>query len=289
MVNNLISQNNNGVIVVNKEKGMTSFDVVKEISKHFGIKKIGHTGTLDPLAEGVLIVCVGKATKIVELLTAQDKEYIAGVKLGIKTDTYDIEGNITGTKEIPSNLNLEEIIKSYQKTYLQEVPIYSAVKVNGKKLYEYARKGIDIELPKKEVTIKEIELLDKDNETFKFRAKVTKGCYIRSLINDIGLSLNTYAIMTSLVRTKQGKVSIEEAYTLDDIKNNNYKMYSIEEVLDYKKVEVNEELEFKISNGMKLDNIWNIEDKVIFKNKKGELLGIYENENNILKVWKNFV
>lgn len=278
-----------GIIVINKKKGMTSFDIVNEISKLFGIKKVGHTGTLDPMAEGVLIVCIGKATKIVELLTAKDKEYLAGVKLGIKTDTYDIEGKVIAEKEYKNIDNLEEILKSFKKTYMQEVPIYSAVKVNGKKLYEYARKNIEIELPKKEVTIKSIELINHEESEFTFKAKVSKGCYIRSLINDIGNSLNTYATMTTLKRIMQGSIRIEEAYTLDDVKNNKYKIYSIEDVLEIPKIEVNKELEFKISNGMKLDNVWNINDKVIFKNKEGCLLGIYENKDNILKVWKNFI
>ena len=277
----------NGVIVVNKEKGMTSFDVVHEIKKIFHTKKVGHTGTLDPLAEGVLIVCIGNATKIVELLTANDKEYIAEAKLGIKTDTLDTEGEIIDKKDFNIDL-LEDTINSFKKTYLQEVPIYSAVKVNGKKLYEYARKGIEVELPKKEVTIKEIELLSSNNDTFKFRCLVSKGCYIRSLINDIATSMNTHATMTSLVRTKQGKTTINDAYTLDDIRNNNYKLYEINEVLDYPVIEIDEILEKKIHNGVKIDNTFNIKDKVIFKNKNNKLLGIYELDNSKLKVWKNF-
>ena len=277
----------NGVIVVNKEKGMTSFDVVHEIKKIFHTKKVGHTGTLDPLAEGVLIVCIGNATKIVELITAKDKEYIAEAKLGIKTDTLDTEGEIIDKKDFNIEL-LEDTLNSYKKTYLQEVPIYSAVKVNGKKLYEYARNGIEVELPKKEVTIKEIELLSSSNDKFKFRCLVTKGCYIRSLINDIATSMNTYATMTSLVRTKQGKTTINDAYTLEEIRNNNYKLYTIDEVLDYPVIEVDEYLEKKISNGMKIDNTFNIKDKVIFKNKDNKLLGIYEVDNKKLKTWKNF-
>ena len=277
-----------GVIVINKEKDMTSFDVVNEISHLFGIKKVGHTGTLDPLAEGVLIVCIGKATKIVELLTAKDKEYVAGVKLGIKTDSYDITGNVLDTKEEIEITNLEEVISSFKKTYLQEVPIYSAVKVDGKKLYEYARNKKEVELPKKEVTIKEIELLSKEKDTFNIRTLVSKGTYIRSLINDIGIELNTYATMTSLKRTKQGKVTIDEAYKLSDIRDNNFKIYRIEETLEYPVVKVNEELEYKITNGVKLDNAFDIKDKVIFVNKDDKLLGIYENDNDKLKVWKNF-
>lgn len=277
-----------GVIVVNKEKDMTSFDVVNEISHLFGIKKVGHTGTLDPMAEGILIICIGKATKIVELLTAKDKEYVAGVKLGIKTDSYDITGNILDTKEVKDIENLEEVILSYKKTYLQEVPIYSAVKVDGKKLYEYARNNKEVELPKKEVTIKEIELLEKDKDTFIIKTLVSKGTYIRSLINDIGNSLNTYATMTSLNRTKQGKVTINDSYKLNDIKSNNYKYYKIEEVLDYPIIKVDEDLEFKIKNGVKIKNTFEIENKVLFVNKNNKLLGIYEKNNEELKVWKNF-
>ena len=277
-----------GVIVVNKEKDMTSFDVVNEISHLFGIKKVGHTGTLDPMAEGILIICIGKATKIVELLTAKDKEYVAGVKLGIKTDSYDITGNILDTKEVKDIDNLEEVILSYKKTYLQEVPIYSAVKVDGKKLYEYARNNKEVELPKKEVTIKEIELLEKDKDAFIIKTLVSKGTYIRSLINDIGNSLNTYATMTSLNRTKQGKVTINDSYKLNDIKSNNYKYYKIEEVLDYPIIKVDVDFEFKIKNGVKINNTFEIENKVLFVNKNNKLLGIYEKNNEELKVWKNF-
>ena len=277
-----------GVIVVNKEKDMTSFDVVNEISHLFGIKKVGHTGTLDPMAEGILIICIGKATKIVELLTAKDKEYVAGVKLGIKTDSYDITGNILDTKEVKDIENLEEVILSYKKTYLQEVPIYSAVKVDGKKLYEYARNNKEVELPKKEVTIKEIELLEKDKDAFIIKTLVSKGTYIRSLINDIGNSLNTYATMTSLNRTKQGKVTINDSYKLNDIKSNNFKYYKIEEVLEYPIIKVDEDLEFKIKNGVKIKNTFEIENKVLFVNENNKLLGIYEKNNEELKVWKNF-
>ena len=278
-----------GIILVNKEKNMTSFDVVNKISKLFGIKKVGHTGTLDPLAEGVLIVAIGQATKIVELLTTTYKEYIAGVLLGIKTDTLDITGKVIDSKIIPNNLNLEDTINSFKKTYMQEVPIYSAVKVNGKKLYEYARQNKPVELPKKEVTIKEIELISSDKNTFLFRSLVSKGCYIRSLINDIGASLNTYATMTTLKRTKQGKITIEETNTLKEIENCKYKIYDIDEVLDYPVIQVEKEIERSIVTGRRLKNIWNIEDKVIFKNNNSKLLGIYQKDNDELKVWKNFV
>ena len=277
------------VLFINKEKDMTSFDVVNKISKLFGIKRVGHTGTLDPLATGVLIVAVGQATKVVELLTSTYKEYIAEVKLGIKTDTLDITGEILDTKEVPKNIDLEEALNSFKKTYLQEVPIYSAVKVNGKKLYEYARNNQEVELPKKEVTIKEIELLEEKEDTFIFKTLVSKGCYIRSLINDIGNSLNTYATMTELKRTKQGIVSIEETNTLDDLNNKEINLHNIEDVLDINVIEVDSYLENKIRCGHRLNNTFSIDDKVIFKSKNNQLLGIYEVEEDCLKVWKNFI
>lgn len=277
------------ILLLNKQKDMTSFDVVNEISHLFGIKRVGHTGTLDPLAEGVLIVAVGKATKVVELLTATFKEYIAEVKLGVKTDTLDITGTVIENKPIPSLESLDEVIKSFQKTYLQEVPIYSAVKVNGKKLYDYARNNEKVELPKKEVTIKEINLLAKEKDTFTFKALVSKGCYIRSLINDIGESLNTYATMTKLTRTKQGKVDIQETYTLDELKNGNYKVYEIDEVLELPIVIVDNKISKKIHTGQKIENTYNIDGKVIFKDKNEKILGIYERKGNHLITWKNFV
>lgn len=276
-----------GILYINKPKDVTSFDVVHEISKLFGIKKVGHTGTLDPLATGVMLVAVGKATKIVELLTAEDKEYIAEVELGYETDTYDNTGKVLRKKIVEENLPIEEIIKSYKKTYLQEVPIYSAVKVNGKKLYEYARNNQKIECPKKEVTIKEIELLEKNKASFTIKTLVTKGCYIRSLIHDIGMSLNTYATMTSLIRTRQGNISIKDTNKLEDIRNNNFTIHKIEEVLDYPKIELDKDNYKKIKNGMKIPNSFNIKDKVIFT-YQNKIIGIYEKDNNILKVWKNF-
>lgn len=281
-------KNYSGVIVVNKTSGITSFDVVHEISKMLGIKRIGHTGTLDPLAEGVLVVTIGKATKIAELLTATYKEYQAGVLLGIETDTLDITGSIINSKIVPDDLPIEETLNSFKKTYLQEVPIYSAVKVNGKKLYDYARENKQVELPSKEVTIKEITLLSTDRNTFIFKTTVSKGCYIRSLIRDIGKSLNTYATMTNLIRTKQGKFTLKDSASLKDVLSGKYKLLKVEEVLDYKVEKVDTLTEKKIKTGQKLPNTYNINDKVIFLNQNNELLGIYFREENYLRVWKNF-
>ena len=277
------------VLYINKPKGITSFDVVNEIRHIFGIKKVGHTGTLDPIAEGVMLVAIGKATKIVELLTAEDKEYIAEVELGYKTDTYDNTGTIIEKKEVPKIINLEEKLKSFKKTYLQEVPIYSAVKVNGKKLYDYARKKEEISLPKKQVTIKEIELLEERANGFTFKTLVTKGCYIRSLIQDIGESLDTYATMTNLIRTKQGKISLKDTNTIDEIKENKFQTHNIEDILDYPIIKVDEKEYLKVSNGVNLKDKWNIKDKVIFIDKEEKLIGIYEKKDDFLKTWKNFI
>lgn len=176
--------NIDGIIVVNKNAGMTSRDVVNVLCKIFNTKKIGHTGTLDPIATGVLVIAIGKYTKLVDKITSLDKEYIAKVKLGIKTDTLDITGNILEKRKC--NVYKEALINtlnSFVGSYNQVVPKYSAIKINGKKLYEYARRNIEINLPSRKVEIKNIELLEFNNDSFTFKTKVSKGTYIRSLID----------------------------------------------------------------------------------------------------------
>ena len=151
----------NGILVINKEKDWTSRDVVNYVSKVFHTKKVGHTGTLDPMAEGVLVICIGSATKLVDEMQGHDKEYVAEAVLGTLTDTLDITGNILKEENVNvSKDELEEVLKSMLGTYNQEVPIYSAIKINGKKLYEYARNNEEVALPKREVNIKDIKLLD---------------------------------------------------------------------------------------------------------------------------------
>ena len=272
----------NGVLLINKEKGITSSDVVVKLKHILNTKKVGHTGTLDPLAEGLMLVTVGKATKISNLLVEKYKEYIATFELGYQTDTYDTEGKVINKSD--KFVEKDEIIKvinSYKKSYLQEVPIYSSVKVNGKKLYEYARNDIEVELPKREVEIKDIEILSIEENKVVIKTFVSKGTYIRSLINDIGMSLETYATMTDLIRTKVDKYNLEDAYTLEDVEENNYKLLSIEEVLDYPKIELDDELYKKVSNGVKLSNDYNINDKVILK-YNDHLVAIYEEKDNYL-------
>ena len=272
----------NGVLLINKEKGITSSDVVVKLKHILNTKKVGHTGTLDPLAQGLMLVTVGKATKISNLLTEKYKEYIATFELGYQTDTYDTEGKVINKSDKLVNKDkIIEVINSYKKTYLQEVPIYSSVKVNGKKLYEYARNNIEVELPKREVEIKDIEILSIEENKVVIKTFVSKGTYIRSLINDIGMSLETYATMTDLIRTKVDKYNLEDAYTLEDVEENNYKLLSIEEVLDYPKIELDDQLFKKVSNGVKLSNDYNINDKVILK-YNDHLVAIYEEKDNNL-------
>ena len=281
--------NGSYAILVNKKRDMTSFDVVSKISKLFGIKKVGHTGTLDPLAEGLMVILLGKATRLSLDITSKYKEYIAGVYLGYETDTYDITGKTTKVKEVPKNIDIEKTLSTYNKTYMQEVPIYSAVKVNGKKLYEYARQNLEVSLPKKEVTIKDIKLLTEEKNMFTFKATVSKGCYIRSLIRDISISLNTLGTMTSLKRTKIDNLKLKDAYTIDEIEKAKFKLLEIDTLFSYPKIKVNKELLSKIKNGSKLENIYNIEDKVIFIDNKSNVKAIYYNDNNILKVYKNLI
>lgn len=286
-----------GIVLINKEKNCTSRDVVNQVSKILKTKKIGHTGTLDPIATGVLVLCIGKATKLVEVITSYDKEYEAEVILGIKTDTKDITGKILKKeKAIISKENIEECLKKMIGTYNQTVPIYSAVKINGKKLYEYARNNEEIELPKRKVTIKELKLIsdityEKEKTKFKIKCHVSKGTYIRSLIEDIATNLNTIGTMENLKRTKQGNFQIANANTIKDIENNKFKIYSIEEILEkFYKIEMTDDLYFKIKNGSIIKNNYNHDIVAFTKNDK--VIAIYKEyskDKTLLKPWKMFL
>ena len=281
-----------GVIVINKPKGITSRDVVNEVSKVLKTKKIGHTGTLDPIASGVLVLTIGKATKLSEVITSEEKAYIATAILGVETDTLDTDGKII--KEENVKISKEKVINclnSFIKTYNQQVPIYSAVKINGKKLYEYARNGEEITLPSREVTIKDIKLMDinyVNNKTvIKFSCLVSKGTYIRSLIKDIANSLNTVGTMSDLIRIKQGNFDISKSYTLQQIKNNDFEYISLEDSLgDYFTINMDSNLEFKVKNGVILEDIYN-KEYVLFKSKN--ILALYKKEGNKLKPFKMFI
>jgi len=272
----------NGILIINKDQGMTSRDVVNEIVGKFDTKKVGHAGTLDPLATGVLMVGIGNGTKILSLLTESDKEYVCKFKLGMLTDTLDIEGNIISEEEINIDSNtIKNVINDFPKIYNQEVPIYSAVKVKGKKLYEYAREGKEVELPTREVQIKELEVLDVTENMVTIRTMVSKGTYIRSLINDIAKILNTNGTVMELKRTKQGDFSIENSISLDEVTLEDLKPLSevFEDV-----TQVDEETKDKIKHGGLLPNIYN-KGQINFMYNK-ELIAIYEvykKDENLIK------
>lgn len=286
MTNNL-----NGILLVNKPKDFTSRDVVNKLTHILKTKKIGHTGTLDPIATGVLVVCIGNTTKLCELLTSKYKEYIATIKLGIKTDTLDITGNIIEQKEY--QVTEEQIINtlnSFKGTSTQTTPIYSAVKVNGKKLYEYAREGIEVTLPTREINITNIELISFKDDEITFKTTVSKGTYIRALIDDICTKLNTVGTMSSLTRTKQGNYTIEDTYTLEQIEEGTYKLLTIEEVLkDIETISITEEQYNKVKNGSIIDRIFK-EDIACLKynNKIVAIYQTYHNDTSKAKPYKMF-
>ena len=282
-----------GILVVNKPKDYTSRDIVNIISKKFNTKKVGHTGTLDPLATGVLIIPIGRALKISELLTSDRKEYLAEAILGSETDMLDITGKET-KRNIPNvtKEELEEVLKKYIGKYNQQVPLYSAVKVKGKKLYEYARNNIPVTPPSKEVEIYSLQLISelvyKDNTIeFTIKCEVSKGTYIRSLIRDIAYSLNTYGTMKNLIRTRQGIFTLKDAYTLKDIEEDNYKLLTIREALPNIKVTLlKEPLLTKVKNGMVLDKFFE-EDISLLIDKAGKEIAIYKTcGNNKVKPYK---
>lgn len=276
----------NGILIVNKPKNYTSRDIVNIISKKLNTKKVGHTGTLDPIAEGVLVVPIGRALKISELLTSEKKEYIAKVILGYETDMLDITG-----KEIKRNIpnvdkdKLIEVLNSFIGKYNQEVPMYSAVKINGRKLYEYARSNIPITPPSKIVEIYSISLLEgpiykDDTVEFTMKCEVSKGTYIRSLIRDIAYKLSTYGTMKELIRTKQGSFLLEDAFTLEDIQKDNYKLLSIKEALPNIKItKIDGKTLKQVKNGMVLDKFFE-EEISLLVDKDGREIAIYKDIGN---------
>ena len=209
---------NSGIINVYKEAGYTSFDVVARLRGILKVKKIGHTGTLDPAAEGVLPVCIGKATRVCDMLTSKDKEYQCTMLLGVDTDTYDMEGRIL--KKSPVAVNEDQVfetISHYLGDIMQVPPMYSALKVNGKKLYELAREGKEIEREARPVTIYGIDILKMELPEVTMRIHCSKGTYIRSLCHDIGQELGCGAAMKNLLRTRVSIFDISDARTLDEI------------------------------------------------------------------------
>lgn len=278
------------VILVNKEKGLTSRDVVNIISRKLNTKKVGHFGTLDPLATGLLVIGTGTLTKIGNLFANETKEYEVEVLLGTSTDTYDITGKVLEKKDI--NIIEEELKKalySFKGKYNQEVPIYSAVKVNGKKLYEYARNGEEVILPKKEVEIIDITFgklyEENNNKYFSFKVLVSKGTYIRSLINDLSKKMNIPMCMSNLNRTKCGAFLLEDANTLEDIEKSAFKTLDITEVLDIEVREIPENIENSVLHGTQID----IEsEKMILFTKDNKYISLYGPYKNKMKPYLTF-
>lgn len=285
-----------GILVINKEKNMTSRDVVNIACFKLGTKHIGHTGTLDPIATGVLVLGVNDGCKIIELLTSDTKVYEAEVVIGLETDSLDVTGNVINSYNI-ENLDdevVKKVVSSFKGKYLQEVPKYSAVHVNGKRLHEYARNNEEVKLPKREVEIFDITFLDglkkeKDYYTFSFKVHVSKGTYIRSLIRDIGIKLGYPCTMKNLLRKKQGVFSLDEAISIDEINDN--ELLKIEDALiNYDRIVVDDDVSRKVLNGCVLELDIN-SDMVLVFNEKKELLAIYkryQKDPNKMKPYKVF-
>ncbi len=278
------------IYVIDKPKGLTSRDVVNQMGKILGTKHLGHTGTLDPLATGVLVIAVGRATKIIDLLTSTEKEYLAEVKMGLLTDTLDITGNVLEEVEVSSVsfMELEKTLQSFVGKYEQEVPLYSAVRVQGKRLYEYARENQQVALPKREVEISKITLLNLQQDTFSFVVRVSKGTYIRSLIRDIGVKLQIPMSMQNLRRLHQGMFSIEEAIPLAQFTKQT-PGYSCSEVLQriYPRETISQELVKKVQNGAKI-TLPREERYLLLYDEQDHLLALYQKEAEHYRAFKIF-
>lgn len=254
----------NGILVIDKEKGMTSADVVYHLRKALHIRKIGHAGTLDPEVTGVLPIAIGQATKLIELMHTRPKEYEGTGLFGYATDSYDTDGKILKEKKLAKEFSKEEI-QTGMNTFLGHIdqvpPIYSAVKVNGKKLYEYAREGIEVERPVREVDIQNYELIGepqfdavKRQESFDFKIKCSKGTYVRSLVNDLGEKLDTPAVMTKLRRTASSGFSIDQAVSLQTIQETPEDVKQLIQPIDaffkdYETIELNLNQWKRVQNG----------------------------------------
>ena len=281
----------NGYLPINKPKGITSHDAVMKIRRVAGTKKVGHTGTLDPIAEGLMIVCIGKCTKSADYITSSDKAYIAEMKLGLTSDTYDITGNLSYTDGF-DNRNIkkeqiESVLLSFTGKSLQLPPMYSAKKVKGKKLYELARDGITIERTPCPIEIFKIDILSVENDTVRFFVHATKGTYIRSLIHDFGQKLGCGAVMTYLKRTITGgfDLNIIKTADLDSLETKE----DIEKLLlpadyifqSYRKIVLSPLSERILKNGVPLNlfragikNIYEDDEFVRIYNENGDFLAL---------------
>lgn len=283
-----------GIIVIDKPKGITSFDVIRVLRRTLRERRIGHTGTLDPLATGILVICVGRATKLAQDIEGYEKEYIADFELGYKTDTYDIEGKVLDTVS-DINVSREELLEAlskYKGDIKQVPPMYSAIKVDGKKLYELAREGIEIERKSRDVTISSLELLDYSNKKVKIDCEVSKGTYIRSLIYDIGEDLKTFATMTDLRRTRVGEETLDRSYTLETIEqmveNKEFSfLISVEDYFQFTKIEITDEKSLKLYVNGQRSKVDVTSGKYRVYNS-GKFIGLGEVTNGLLKGYKYY-
>lgn len=254
----------NGIIVIDKDKGMTSADVVYHLRKALHIKKIGHAGTLDPEVTGVLPIAIGQATKLIELMHTRPKAYTGSGLFGYATDSYDTDGKILKEDKLDHPFTKDEIqsaMHTFEGKIVQVPPIYSAVKVNGKRLYEYAREGIEVERPKREVEVTKYELINEpkfDPQTgyqkFDFDIECSKGTYVRSLVNDLGEKLNQPAVMTYLRRTASSGFDLGQAVKLSEIENNPNEVEKLIQPIDaffkdYETIDLNQGQWLKVQNG----------------------------------------
>lgn len=281
-----------GVLNIYKPKGITSHDVVGIIRKKLNIKQVGHTGTLDPFAEGVLPVCIGKATRLIEYFD-DDKEYLATIQFGSATDTYDIEGNIikTGTKHVTLE-QIRDALKNFEGEITQIPPIYSAIKVNGKKLYEYAREGKEVSIEPRKITVYNIELKNFNEETQQAEILIncSKGTYIRSIANDLGETLGCFGHLIKLVRTQAGKFRVENSVP-PDIDNIKDYIQNPLNTLSLPAIQVNDIQHEQISHGNPIniapDKIKSGEFLILVYNNTVEAIGIFDGER--VKIKKVFI
>lgn len=275
----------NGILLLNKPQNMTSHDCVNQVRKLFHTKKVGHLGTLDPDVTGVLPICINNATKIIQFIENTTKEYIAEVSIGKSTSTEDASGEIIKINNQTKTITKEQLISilnSFVGEQIQIPPMISSVKINGKKLYEYARKNIEVERPKRIVHFYEIELLSSDEVfygeeiNFSVRILCSKGTYIRTLAVDIGEKLGYPSHMKSLVRSKSGPYNLNQCFTFEEIKQGDFKLISIFDALRiYKMIEVNDEQKQRILNGQKLEKIVGEYTLIVFYDKFKNVLAVY--------------
>lgn len=267
-----------GILIIDKPAGITSHDVVAKVRRALKTKRVGHTGTLDPLATGVLVVCVEKATKLVNYLTCDEKTYEVEMKFGIKTDTGDITGKIID-EDTNYDIDMNKIKRTLDKfigKQEQIPPMYSAIKVNGKKLYELAREGIEIEREARKIEIFEIKNIEWKDEKLKYTVHCSKGTYIRSLCEDIAGELGTIGTMTNLRRIQSGEFQVKDAIKIEDISEE--KIISIEKLFD-KEIDVKNNLK-ELLNGMKIQCI---RPDGLYKLYADKFIGIGKIEKNYLK------